>query len=162
MFDDVRHRLDGQIAEARDRESDECDRIFIRTIRSRGFFGNDQTRGRICCRHERALPIEIVFEVCAKFRARPNAGVDRFVANERELRTDGQRCIRRGRRSHHGGVERQERRRAKRDDAEGFYDAFFSASLAAASAAKAASAAAFLPCSIKALTFWPPFWPISS
>jgi hypothetical protein len=89
-----------------------------------------------------------VAEVDAKERARANCSwVDGIIGDEGEIRPDREDvgCARLGAE----GNGDAERRRRKGGGAIANQDAFFSVA--------AASAAAFFPCSIRALTFWPPF-----
>ena len=88
--------------------------------------------------------------------------VDGVICDEVDARPDGKRvrggCLR----EDETGGDTQRRDQDGRDAMGIGQDAFFSADAVTAAAAAAASAAAFLPCSIRALTFWPPFCPISS
>ncbi len=112
--------------------------------------------GRTGGREERAVENERLREVDAKLPARfHRIDVDGVVGDEVEACPDGKR-VRGGRLGEGEGRGDAERRDQDGSGALQFgQDAFFSA-------AAAASAAAFFPCSIRALTFWPPFWPISS
>ncbi len=88
--------------------------------------------------------------------------VDAVVNDEVDARSDGKRVRNRGLRAGKAGRDTERRDQDGRDAMEIGQDAFFSGEAVTAAAAAAASAAAFLPCSIRALTFWPPFCPISS
>ena len=84
-------------------------------------------------------------------RARRGREVEVAVGDEDDCRPGRQRVLRRLSSRDRDPKEQESRREDGRPGPlEGVQDAFFSA-------AAAASAAAFLPCSISALTFWPPF-----
>ena len=84
-------------------------------------------------------------------RARRGREIQVPIRNEDDCRPGRQRVLRRlGSRDCDPKEQEGRREDGRPGPLEGRQDAFFSA-------AAAASAAAFLPCSIKALTFWPPF-----